>query len=475
MSTQSLHSLSLSPTQITARDLLNDPTIVKLLFGGGAGGAKTMLVCIWMLEQMRDYPGIHILLGRKELVRLKQTTVVTLLSKAHPLMKIKPHSFIYNDQKGLISYRNGSQIQLVDMARQPSDPDFDTFGSLEGTHCVIEEVGQITKKAVDVLDTRKNRFLNTEYGLVGKTVLTCNPTQNFIREEYYEPYDKLGGGVTQKWEDGEIELPTGEMATAYKAFVRSLAADNPFISRNYIETLKKAPPAERKRLLEGNWDYDDNDKLLISQQILDRSMTDEKPDAEVSKLYIGVDVADKGNDKSVLSLIEDDTLTDQIEIDVDLESQIPISHQIGYEVIKYAQQHGMSASNAKQIAYDEVGIGAALRDYFKSKGWTCLAYNGGSSSETDGYNNLRSETFWQTREDMESGKLKILNTLSTMSDLRKQLKAHEYDYDNADRILKIRPKKLVKEDIGRSPDNADSLVIARWAKVHKLLTKTVIW
>jgi len=32
-----------------------------------------------------------------------------------------------------------------------------------------------------VLNTRKNRFLNKEYGIVGKTVMTCNPTQNFMR------------------------------------------------------------------------------------------------------------------------------------------------------------------------------------------------------------------------------------------------------------------------------------------------------
>ena len=49
------------------------------------------------------------------------------------------------------------------------------------------------------------------------------------------------------------------MVTAYRAFVKSRVFDNPFISRNYIETLNQAPPAEPKRL---RWDVDEGDYML---------------------------------------------------------------------------------------------------------------------------------------------------------------------------------------------------------------------
>ena len=39
----------------------------------------------------------------------------------------------------MITYRNGSQILLIDMKYHSMDPDPDTFGSLELTHVVIEE------------------------------------------------------------------------------------------------------------------------------------------------------------------------------------------------------------------------------------------------------------------------------------------------------------------------------------------------
>jgi phage terminase large subunit len=195
--------LKLSPTQSLALRLLHDPQVVELLFGGGAGGAKSFLVCIWMVLECRNYPGIHIGLGREELKRLKQTTVVTLLNKVHPLFGIQKDEYTYNAQDGLITYKNGSQIILLDMMFHPSDPLYDTFGSLELTHVVVEEVGEVQEKGVDVLNTRKNRYLNKEYGIVGKTVLTCNPTQNFIKDRFYKIYKSLGMGRSQRWRDGD--------------------------------------------------------------------------------------------------------------------------------------------------------------------------------------------------------------------------------------------------------------------------------
>ena len=95
------------------------------------------------------------------------------------------------------------------MKYHPMDPEYDTFGSLELTHVVIEEVGEVQEKGVRVLNTRKNRFLNKEYGIVGKSVYTCNPTQNFIKRMFYEVYKALGMGRYQKWEHGQVELADG--------------------------------------------------------------------------------------------------------------------------------------------------------------------------------------------------------------------------------------------------------------------------
>ena len=141
----------------------------------------------------------------------------------------------------------------------------------------IEEVGEVQEKGVQVLNTRKNRFFNKEYGIVGKTVMTCNPTQNFIKRMFYEVYKSLGMGRYQKWEHGQVELADGRLVTAFRAFVKSLVFDNPFVSRNYIETLNQAPPAERKRLRDGDWDVDEADYMLFPSLVLDRALRATSP------------------------------------------------------------------------------------------------------------------------------------------------------------------------------------------------------
>jgi hypothetical protein len=93
--------LQLSQTQSLALRLLHDPTVVELVFGGGAGGAKSFIVCIWMVLECRNYPRIRIGLGREELKRLKQTTLVTLLSKVHQLLGVKESEYAYRRAIGL--------------------------------------------------------------------------------------------------------------------------------------------------------------------------------------------------------------------------------------------------------------------------------------------------------------------------------------------------------------------------------------
>lgn len=455
--------LQLSQTQSLALRLLHDPTIVELLFGGGAGGAKSFIVCIWMLLECRNYPGIRIGLGREELKRLKQTTVVTLLSKVHKLLGVVESEYNYNEQSGTITYKNGSTILLLDMKYHPSDPEYDTFGSLELTHVVIEEVGEVQQKGVSVLNTRKNRFLNKEYGIVGKTVMTCNPTQNFIKRMFYKVYESLGMGRYQKWPIGEVELPSGEMATGYRAFVRSLVHDNPFVSRNYVETLKNAPPAERKRLYAGDWDVDEADYMLFPTLKLDRAL---RPNITSSRRVLGVDVSDGGKDSTRAVVMDDGVATEIVEIPIDRASPVDPAEQVALGVIKVAQQRNIRPVD---VGIDGVGVGAGARTALRNKGWQIKVFIGGASPEEPGHQDLRAEQYWKTSQDMEAGTIGVFVDCNDQEELREELRPHQYTND--DKVIRVTPKspgkgagsgKSVKEILGRSPDRADAFVIARW-------------
>ena len=90
---QQATTLQLSPKQQLALSFLDDPQVVERDFGGAAGGAKSWTVALWMILQCRQYPGIRIGLGRKELQRLKQTTLVTILREVHPVLGVKDGEF----------------------------------------------------------------------------------------------------------------------------------------------------------------------------------------------------------------------------------------------------------------------------------------------------------------------------------------------------------------------------------------------
>jgi len=444
--------LRLSTRQDLALELLADPQVVELDFGGAAGGAKTWTVCLWMLLECKKYAGIRIGLGRKELTRLKQTTVVTLLREVHEIMGVKQSEYKYHDQRGVIQYNNGSQIQLVDLNYQPSDPDFDTLGSLNFTHVVIEEAGEIKKKARDVFGSRKNRFMNDKYHIVGKTVLTQNPSQNFTRDEFYEPYKKLGMGSYQKWPIGDVEVEPGVMKTAYRCFIKSLPTDNPFLPQNYIEVLKSLPPRERKRLLLGDWDYMDDDDMLFTSQLLDRSTVGEKREGDK---FFGVDVADKGKDKTVVSYMVDGILVEQKHLQVDTSGEKAISELYALELIKFCQQRGITANEARRIGLEGNGVGVGMRDFMRTKGWFVSVYEATAKS--------RSAAYYAYHKDMDSGDAQIWNQLETMDELRKELMVLTYEFDE-NLEPKVLQKKKVKEELGYSPDYSDSAMIANWIR-----------
>lgn len=435
--------------------------MTTILFGGSAGGAKSYFVCMWAVLECRRYDGIAIGLGRKELKRLRQTTLVTLLSKVHPALGVRDGDFKFNGQENYVEYSNGSKIILIDMAYAPTDPDYDKFGSLELTHVIIEEVGEAVKKAVDVLTSRKNRMLNKEYGIVGKTLMTCNPTQNFIRQEFYKPYEDLGGGRMQKWEFGKVVLPTTEeLVTGYRVYVRSSVYDNPFIDLNYIEDLKTKPPQERKRLLDGDWNYADDDDTLFPSLLLDRATTYEQAESDLFDKYIGVDVADKGKDETLATLVVNGVIVAQKELKAKLDegetkqnTEKPLSYLLADELIKFAQQNGFTAQQAKNIAIEGNGVGVGMRDALKVRGWFITVYE--ATAQT------RSQFYYDFSLDMDAGAIKIIHGLDD-GELRRQLAAHTFIMVDQKPVV-IKKEKL-KITLGRSPDNADSAMIANFVR-----------
>ena len=56
---------------------LKDDCTTEVLYGGAAGGGKSALGCLWLIENCQKYKGSRWLMGRSKLKTLKETTLNT--------------------------------------------------------------------------------------------------------------------------------------------------------------------------------------------------------------------------------------------------------------------------------------------------------------------------------------------------------------------------------------------------------------
>lgn len=448
--------ISMSPVQVMAWEEVQKPENTLILFGGGAGGGKSYLLGLIAALMARKYKGIHIGLARKELMSLRQTTLATLLSKVHPALGITKDDYTINGRENYLEYRNGSRIQFLDLTAKPSDPDFESLGSLELTFALVDEAGETDKRAVEVLRSRTNRWLNKEYGLVGFTAMTANPSTNWLRQAMYDPYEKRGMGRMQKWPIGDV-IVQGVKQKAYAVYIRSTVVDNPFIDENYIETLKTLPPQERKRLFDGDWDYLDDDDSLFPMQVLDKATVFEidEPEDEKFNKAIGVDLSDSGKDSTIAVLVENGVACKSLEIKSPKGSDQAIGHAIADKLIDFALKNGFTPAVAKYITIEGNGVGASTRDALRAKGWKVNVYIATQQTRSDGFYNMML--------DIDSGKFKLLDGSPdfNIAEVKKELIAHTYDLDTGKtRVVK---KSVLRKKLGRSPDWADATMIANMA------------
>lgn len=431
----------------------NDPQVVRMVFGGGAAGGKSFLIGLLVAMACKQYPGTRWGLARKELKSLKQTTLTTLISKVHRVLGITENDYKLNLLDSTLEYTNGSSILLLDLTAKPSDPEMESLGSLELTGAFVDEIGEVNKKAFDILASRVNRWMNKEYKITGKIVGSTNPSPGFVRQEFFDKYEKMGGGRLQRWQNGHVVVD-GERIAAYDVYVKSTALDNPFNDDNYIEGLRRLPPQERKRLLDGDWNYLDEDNSLFTMALIDKMTVYDVPDeGEKFSKYIGVDPADAGKDATIVTLVEQGVITKQLEIKSPTMKDAAIGFHIAGKLIAFAEKNGFSKPLAKNITIEGNGVGASLRDALRTLGWSVNVYTATLQTRNEGY--------YQFMIDADAGAIKVLNTVIEEGTLLKQLAAHHYDLDSGKPT--VTRKKELRQILNRSPDHADSAMIANMA------------
>jgi hypothetical protein len=231
------NQLDLSDEQSRAWWRLTDKKyqdINRIVFGGQAGGGKSVLISLWSDFMCMTYPGVRGYLGRETLKDIKESVLLTFFD----VMKITGSPFKYSEQKSRITYANGSEIYLIETFAYPSDPNFDSFGSREYTFGSIEEGVTTVKRAADLLISR-TRYKHDEYDLFPKQLITLNPGDGWIKDDIVIPVMETGTAKRK----GDVFIPATLSSNPNKEF-----------AARYTKTLEENLSAyDRDRLLNGNW------------------------------------------------------------------------------------------------------------------------------------------------------------------------------------------------------------------------------
>lgn len=422
-----------------------------ILFGGGAGGGKTWLFAEWLLVMAYRYPGSRGFMARNELKRLMNSTYITW-AKVCAHHGIPKDDWKLDGKYNVIRFKNGSTIDLLDVAYKPTDPDFDRFGSTEYSHGFGEEIQEWHFKAFDVLKSRIGRHRVIVDGQditpFPKFGLSCNPTKNWARRVFYRP---------------SVE---GTLPEDY-AFIQALYLDNPHTAEEYGKQLDAiSDRANKQRLKEGNWDYEDEGgSLMRYDNIRDMFTNAIVKDGEK---YMTVDVARYGRDKTVINVWEGlESVKREVYSGIGTDKVIQIIRDTSAaERIPYSH-----------ILIDEDGVGGGVVDQLPGvKGFVAASspiptrtmirrqmlpsanINVEGRQQIAAFQHLKAQCAFKLAELVETHRIACKpagDQDEIMEDLA-QIRQKDMEKDGK---LKIVPKDEVREALGRSPDTGDTFIM----------------
>ena len=437
--------------QRKALRLLRDQQTNEVMYGGGARGGKSWIGNAWILMAAISMPGSAWLVAREELTKLRDTTLLTYFKVANALGAKGEYTF--NSASLTATFHNGSVVFFREIKWIPSDPEFDRLGSYDLTGAFIDEAQQIHPKAISVLRGRFS-LLTGELGddglplwrTVPKMLFTCNPSKNWIYTDFYKPSI-----------EGRLE--------PHKAFVVSLATDNPFVSEDYLTNLRRSDKVTVARLLDGNFEYDDDPTVLVGYDAISQLLLNDTVAPGLPALT--VDVARFGKDNAVIWRWSGFRMLERKELH-------------GYsvpalaEVVKMEMRtHGVPAS---RTVIDDDGVGGGVSDLIPG----CVPFinnsralidpasqpvrnekTGAMERKPENYDNLKSQCTFRMAGRMSHGEVFMVPDAAGMAwdRIAEELAQWKRLKPDSDGKLRAVPKATMKAQLGRSPDDADSILM----------------
>ena len=426
--------------QKQALTILRNGKYDQFLYGGAAGGAKSWTGVSWIVFMCLCFPKTRWFIARKELKDILDSVMVTF-KKVCTEYGITDYKF--NAQKNFIEFTNGSYINLIEVSYKPSDPMYEDVGSTEYTGGWFEEVGEIHPKAVNALQTRVGRHMNEDYDIPGTVFMTCNPKRNWAKTDFYD-----------KHKNGSLYEENKDEANFKRIYLNCLVTENPFIEQKYIDNLRRQASTDKvqyERLFKGNWEYEDNPFQLAEQEMIEAIFSNDHVPS--GKRYITADVARFGSDKARIGYWDGWNLKEVISLDISKTTDV----ELAIKTLRFKYKIPRT-----RTVVDDDGVGGGVTDGAGAIGFKNNARARRKGKDSPNYKNLQVQCLYLLADKINEGGLNIDADLTgtdkqqIMEELTQIQSKGEQD---PERKLDCKSKGDIKQDIGRSPDWRDMLLM----------------
>jgi hypothetical protein len=228
--------------------------------------------------------------------------------------------------------------------------------------------------------------------------------------------------------------------------IHAKTTDNPLITKEQLDLMANSIVSKEliEQELEGVMlDIDSNSSIV---QLADYPKRDLGLDGD---RYLGIDLSGLGCDKNMFTVVSK----------YRIEEQTGIEKADTFELTQIAENL-IRKWNVKAIRIDITGsTSCGLLDMLKSKGYSVEGVNFAQKAYDDKYSNARAEMYGELSLAIKTG------MYIEDEDIKTQL-AYTTVFVNQSGRLQLVKKADIKELIGHSPDEADSLALAIYALNH---------
>jgi hypothetical protein len=206
-----------------------------LMYGGAIRSGKTFLVVALTILLAKAFPGSRWAMVRKDLPTLRRNLL--------PVFEKLRGEFCspVNQSTWTSKCANGSEIIFFTESID-TDPDLNRWKGLEVNGFVLEEANELRDKTFPMAQSRAGAWIipatkdnPSPQQPPPLILLTVNPAPGWVRRVFYDP-----------WRAGVLEAPY--------FFQQALVKDNPYLTKDYLDSLEFLPELEYRRYVLGDWD-----------------------------------------------------------------------------------------------------------------------------------------------------------------------------------------------------------------------------